>query len=69
MRLMAVHAVLLCRNMLLLLIHFFLDIFVTGVAEAGALGHEQRFQLGLVRVVAHGTVPFAERSMLGGGFF
>ena len=67
MRIMAVQAVLLRRVMLLLLVHFFLDILVAGVTEAGSLGYEQIFQLGLVRVMAHGTVPFTERRMFGNG--
>ena len=68
MRLVAVQAVLLGRVMRLLLVHFFLDILVTGVTEARSLGYEQIFKLGLVGVMAHGTVSLAERCMLGSGF-
>lgn len=65
MWLVAVEAVLLRRIMRFLLIHFFLDILVTGITEPRPLGYEQILELGLVGVMAHGTIPLAERGMPG----
>lgn len=56
-----VEAILLCRVMRLLLFDFFLDILMTGVTEARSLGYKQSFQLGLVGIMTHGTVPLDER--------
>lgn len=63
MRFMAAEAIPGCRRMDLFIIHFLLDVLVTGETKFRTRRHKQGLQLRFMRIMALGALTFHHRSM------